>query len=241
MLVFQGVNPKKSLLIVLLIGFISLDAFSQNLVKIDSLVENEKPISLDQLKMLSKNNGVIFFCSKDYEIEQYKAQASLFDFSKLDSNKTTSVNFILFREYDNISKNPFITNSGFKDSLISQIECYLVSQDSSNINRALEIFGKNFYILNNNKEKGFYQLSFKGICPKDLPSSISLFYDLIYEIFNPNYTTEERLSRLENENRQLRVELIKINEEIKNLKKQNSQPSENIILEVEDKKSKRKQ
>ena len=221
--------------------FISFPSIGQELIKIDSIKENEIPVTIGLMDSLTNNNGVIFFCTKDYSNEQYKYQASLFDHNKIGAGNNVSINFILFKEFDNISKNPFISDYGIKDSIISQIECYIIIYDSVKLFRAVNIYSQNFYIKNSKIEIGIYQIGFKGICPKDLTYSISLYYDLIYEIFNPNYTTEERLSHLEIENRELRNELRIIKEEWENYKKQNSQPVEKIILEVEEKKFKRRQ
>ncbi len=209
--------------IILIFILISVQTFSQKILHIDSLKKDSVKISHTQIKKWTKNeNGVIFFCTNDYPIQSYEIQLKNFMISRIDSMKPFSVNYILYNEYDNNSKNPFFQFSGIKDSVINQIECYIICDNKDNLNRAIKLFSPNFYILSENEEMNLYQLSFKGICPKDLTYSISLYYNLIYEIFNPQYTLEEKIKLQEiaiiNLNKQLEILSKKIVElENKNL------------------------
>ena len=208
--------------IILIFILISVQTFSQKILHIDSLKKDSVKISPTQIKQWTKNeNGVIFFCTNDYPIQSYEIQLKNFKISKIDSLKPFSVNYILYNEYDNNSKNPFFQFSGIKDSVINQIECYIICDNKDNLNRAIKLFSPNFYILSKNEEMNLYQLSFKGICPKDLTYSISLYYDLIYEIFNPQYTLEEKIRLQEFAIIDLNKKLEKLNKQIIELEKKN--------------------
>lgn len=205
-----------------------MNCYSQNSVLIDSLPKSKYKISNEDIQSWTRNNnGVIFFCTKDYKDDSYLKQSQLFEISKLDSLKQIQINYITYEEFDNNSKNPYLINSGIKDSIINQIECFIVCEDSSNLNRAIKMYSPNFFILNCNKNKNIYQLSFKGICPKDLTYSISLYYDLIYEIFNPQYTTEEKLVKQEKT-------IVELKNELETLKKQQIEFEKNYSKEKEE-------
>ena len=208
--------------IILIFILISFQTFSQKILHIDSLKKDSLRISHNQIKQWTKNeNGVIFFCTNDYPIQSYEIQLKNFKISRIDSMKPFSVNYILYNEYDNNSKNPFFQFSGIKDSVINQIECYIICDNKDDLNRAIKLFSPNFYILNKNEEMNLYQLSFKGICPKDLTYSISLYYDFIYEIFNPQYTLEEKIKLQEFAIIQLNKKVETLNKQIIDLEKKN--------------------
>lgn len=192
-LVFQVAAHSKWLLSLFIFWGIQNVSFAQNFLKLDSLKNNETLISSENFKIWTKNNGAVFFCSKDYSIAEYKYQIDAFEIDKVDTSNPPYISFVLYSEFDQISKNPYIINSGFEDSLVNQIECYVVCADKEKLERALKIYNQNYFILNEIKGENIYQIALKGICPKDLTFSISLYYDLLYEIFNPQYTTEEKL------------------------------------------------
>jgi hypothetical protein len=214
--VFQAVTNKT--LRLFLFCFILWNSVSaQKILSVDSLQNNESGVYCEKLNSWTQNNGVVFFCTKDYSLSEYKKQLDFFESSKIDSAHPPFLSFILFNEYDNISKNPFLINSGLKDSIISQIECFLVCSNKSNVDRALKMFSQNYFIINQIENHSIYQIGLKGICPKDITYSISLYYDLIYEVFNPQYSTEERVVFLEVQNIKLLNEIELLKTVLKNL------------------------
>ena len=222
MLAFQDVN--KIFVVILLLSF---KGFSQKKSFIDSLPKNQNSVSMSEVSKWSRDYGVIFFCTNDYPEKAYLKQSTLFEFNKCDTLKPISLKYVLFDEYDNNSKNPFLSNTGFKDSIINQIECYIICENKTNVYRAIKMFAPNFFLLNQNEKFNLYQISFAGICPKDLTYSISLYYDLIYEIFNPQFTIEEKLEFQEKLIFQLRNEMEVLKMKMKEFEK-------NIQIEKEE-------
>jgi hypothetical protein len=196
------------------------------MLTIDSLQKNEIGISSSNLKAWTKNNGVVFFCTRDYSIQEYKKQLEFFETSKIDSTTPPYLYFILFNEYDQISKNPFLINSGIGDSIITQIECYLVCSNKKNVDRAMRIFAENYTLLNQIEGENIFHIGIKGSCPKDLTYSISLFYDLIYEIFNPQYSSEEKLELQGESIKLLTKEVERLKAQIKELEEEMQKSSE---------------
>ncbi len=214
-----------------------INSKAQEILNLDSLNKNESSISLEVLKGWAGNNGGVFFCSNDYPIFKYENQMNLFEKSKIDSAQPPCITFMLFYEQDQISKNPFLQKSGFQDSIINQVEFYLVCSNSVNVKRALNLFQNNFRVINQIED--IYQVGLKGICPVDIPHSISLYYDLIYEVFNPQYSLEEKL--------ELQTEIIEaLTNNIKQLDQRIKQLEENqedmkavfdaLLLQLEPKK-----
>ena len=237
--VFQAATNRTFLLFLFSL-VLSKPVIAQKVWIIDSILNNESGISIDKIKSWTKNNGVVFFCSKDYTLSEYKKQIDFLESSKIDSTRPPHLSYILFNEYDNISKNPFLINSGIEDSMINQIECFLVCNNKSNVERALKMLSQNYFVVNQIENESIYQIGLKGICPKDITYSISLFYDLIYEIFNPQFTIEERLIFLEDHNRQLSKEIEQLKAVLKefeaNQKKANEDNNDRIQkLEIQKK------
>jgi hypothetical protein len=220
------------LVFILCFGF-GIDSLSQSILTIDSLKDNKEGIAIDNFKSWTKNNGVLYFCSNDYSLSQYKKQLEFFEISKIDTVNPPYLKLLLFNEYDQISKNPFLINSGFKDSTISQIECFVICTKKENVDRAIKIYEQNFFIKDSFENEGIYQIAIRGICPRDLTFSISVYYDLIYEIFNPHYSMEERLLFQEDKINQLLQEIEQLKDSILKLEKNQNESIEDIIDRIE--------
>jgi hypothetical protein len=195
-------------------------------------------IALNDLKSWTKNNGGVFFCSRDYSSSQYEHQLSLFEKSKIDTTQPPYLTFVLFNEYDQISKNPSITNYGFQDSIINQVEFYLVCSNKRNVNRAMKLFADNFYVIYQLQD--IYQVGLKGICPKDITYSISLYYDLIYEVFNPQYTSEEKIDLQGQQIKSLMMEIEQLKKQIEDFEKEQNNTNVSFINRLSKLESKRK-
>ena len=138
--------------------------------------------------------GIIFFCPSNYAIEKDEYWSSLDGIkksSRIDS--TISVIGISYRNMNASIENPKI------DSLqISELDCFLILNDSINLSRAARI-DNNFYYFTEGLPEGIYGVKIRDgvVCPKNLAAKIQVYYDFLFEVFSPKYSTKEQFQMLE--------------------------------------------
>jgi hypothetical protein len=159
----------------------------------------------------SKKEGIVFFCPNNYNIDssEYLDQLYAYRFSeRLDS--TINVLGLSYENMDAVSKNPVI------DSIyISELDCFIVCQDSALIKRAVQM-NPYFGFYSKGLPVGVYAITIedKLACPKNLAAKIMFYQEVLFEIFDPQYTKQEQIDQLRNE---INVTNIKHEEDIKTL------------------------
>ena len=214
----------KFLLIILFFPFFGL---SQTTYNNDSIIDNSKGISITNFTKWSKNNeGIIFFCPLSNLTDSNYIKAS--DIFKKDErfNKFNGKFTLVFYKENNInnSKNPFLNKIFTKDSIINQLQCFVVTKNCKSIERVKQKFIKKYQIKNEFLPLGIYRIEIEDIaCPKNLATKTGLYLEILNEIFVPIYSTEEKLEMLE-----LRIKSLE--NEIRLLKNQNS----TSIIEIQE-------
>lgn len=195
-----------------------------------------KEITETQIKEWSKDvkNCVIFFCSDNYDQKLYSEQSEMLKNSKEYMELKEVRTVFVYYPFDskNNSKNPFLEGTSFaSDSILNELVCLIISEDSLHVERSLKNNYANKYEYNRDKAHSYYMVDIsKGyICPKDIPSKIILFMDGIVEMFNPHFSTDEKIYKLNSENDELRKEIdtLKYQQEI------NQEKINELIKEIE--------
>ena len=209
--------------------------YSQIKLSFDSIKKNSDGIKLSEFENWSqKKDLVLFFCpisdgitdslylkktegyTKDIRFKEFQGEFKL----------------IFFKEFDNNSKNPYIIN-GYKnnDSIINQLQCFILLSKGENLVRAKKKFDDKFDYVKVGNENNLFELKISDFaCPKDLPSKMIFYVDFLNEIFNPIYSIEEivdkltqRILILESEVNKLNTEILKFN----HLEKENNKTEKN--------------
>lgn len=167
------------------------------------------------------DNYVIFFCPNTYEINEYKYHlnklSSSDDYGAIENLKTI---FVYYPFSTVRSKNPYIVNSGLlKDSIIDELNCFVFTRSEKTLKRSIGGVYSDFNFVKD-KQRHLYKLGVNEnfVCPKDIPARVALFQDPISEIFNPNYSVEERLAFLEDKNKEYESVISNLLDELKLLK-----------------------
>ena len=215
-------KESSSLLVIKAITFIilliiSFDSFGQNKVSYDSIKDNSKGITLDDFKKWSyQNQAVIFFCpiGDDYKDSVYIKQSKVYERDTRIVEFSGKIKFIFYKENNNNSKNPFLINTyKTNDSIINQLQCFVLLNSDKNLKRAEKIIGEKFKYKADKNNSNLYRIDITDlVCPKDLPSKTVFYLEILNEILVPKYTLEEKFEQLEFRVKNLELELKRVNE-----------------------------
>ena len=209
--------------------FISVLSFSQLTISYDSIKEKDhsKGISLTTFKLWSENKqGVFFFCpvGDGYNDSMYIDKSKQFAIDTRMSGFKGHLKFVFYKESFNFSKNPFLINI-FKtnDSILNQLQCFVYLNSDKNIKRAEKIIGEKFNYKADKNYSNLYRIDLSDkVCPKDLPSKIVLFIEVLNEILVPKFSLEEKIEQLE-----LKINILEL--ELQKIKNQNSNCNNEIL------------
>ncbi len=210
-------------IIILSLIFASNFGFSQVKISFDTIKKNSDGIKLSDFENWSKKNDLIlFFCPVSDGISDSLYSKKTEGFIKDDRFQGFKGEFklVFYKEFDNNSKNPFIYNSyQTNDSIINQLQCFVLLSNDENLIRAKKIFKDKFEYTKVGVLNSLFELKISDfVCPKDLPSKMVFYLDFLNEIFNPIYSIEEiveklthRILVLESKVNKLNCEIIKMN------------------------------
>lgn len=173
------------------------------------------------LKFTNSEEAIIFFCPNNYSIkkEEYQESLELIQSSyRIDS--TIAVLGLSYENMNAMSNNPMVDSV-----LISELDCFLILNDTINLSRASRI-NRSFNHFTKGLPEGVYgiQIADGVVCPKNLATKISVYNDYLFEVFHPIYSSKERIGMLEEEivviKETHQKELNYLKQKIEELKKQ---------------------
>lgn len=214
-------------IIILLIVFSSFFTIAQKTISFDSIKDNSKGINLkDFQKWSDQKQGIFFLCpiGEDYKDSSYIKQSIVYENDERFNEFKGNLKFIFYKEMNNNSKNPFLSNTyKSNDSIINQLQCFVYLDSEKNIKRAKKKLADKFNYKKDKFNSNLYRIDITDFaCPKDLPSKTGFYLEILNEIFVPIYSTDEKIDMLE-----LRIKNLET--EIHTLKNQNSNnKSDNI-------------
>jgi hypothetical protein len=215
--------------------------FAQNKVKYDSIKDNSIGLSTLKFNQWSDNQeGVYFFCptGEDYVDSAYIKQSKVYEKNERIPSFTGVITFIFYKESNNNSKNPFLVDRyKTNDSIINQLQCFVLLKSEKNIKRAQKIMGEKFNYKVDKYNSNLYRIDITDFaCPKDLPSKTAFYLEILNEILVPKYTLEEKIEILEQKVKDLEIALIKLSNELKVNEKKEKSNCEEVLEETKDKK-----
>jgi hypothetical protein len=167
------------------------------------------------------DNCVIFFCPNTYGMNEYiDHMDNLLNSDVYGAIENLKTIFVYYPFSTVRSKNPYISNSGLlKDSIIDELNCFVFTSSEKLLKRSIGGVYSDFNFIKD-KQRHLYKLGINEnfVCPKDIPARVALFQEPISEIFNPNYSVEERISFLEEKNKAYESEITSLLNELELLK-----------------------
>jgi hypothetical protein len=224
--------------LLLLLIFLPFIGKTQVVYSTDSIIDNTIGLNESNFQKWSINSeGVIFFCPLSNLKDSNYIKGLDFFKNEIRLNKTNiKFTLVFYRENDiNNSLNPYLKKIFSKDSIINQLQCFVITKNNNNVTRAKKKLSNRFKIKSESIINNIYKIELEDVaCPKDLATKTSMFIDMINEIFNPLYTSDEKIEILEQKVKDLEIAFIKLSNELKVNKKQEERDFE------EDKKDKKK-
>jgi hypothetical protein len=161
-----------------------------------------------------KDSSFIFICPlTDYSENQYTDKINNLQTELIGSgfNKKDKIHFIInsckSEEFDDCVINKFdIDAKSKKPNYLLYFEVYYFSRDPYFLNRCQKLKGT-FKVTKSSFSELFYKIEFYQ-CPKDAPSQIPMFKDVIMETLQPNFSDSEKIINMEKHNKQLTNDLL---------------------------------
>ena len=239
--VYNSITVMNKLLLLLI--FLPFFGNTQVVYSTDSIIDNTIGLTESNFNKWSKNNeGVVFFCPLSNLKDSNYIKASQFFKNDIRFNRTNiKFTLVFYRENDiNNSLNPYLKKIFSKDSIINQLQGFAITKNNKNVIRAKKKFSYRFKIKSESIINGIYKIELEDVaCPKDLSTKTTMYLDMINEIFDPIYSSDEKIEILEQKVKDLEIALFKISNELKVNKRQEEKTSEDENESSEDKKGKK--
>ena len=223
-----------------LLIFLPFFGKTQVVYSTDSIIDNTIGLTESNFQKWSINNeGVIFFCPLSNLIDSNYIKASEYYKNDIRFNKINlKFTLVFYREHDiDNSLNPYLKNIFSKDSIINQLQCFVITKNNKNVTRAKKKFSNRYKIKSESIINGIYKIELEDIaCPKDLSTKTAMYLDMINEIFDPLYSSDEKIEILEQKVKDLEIAFIKLTNELKVNIKQEERDCEEVLEEKKDKK-----
>ncbi len=229
----------------LLICFIfSSKIFSQIKLRYDYIKDNSIGLSTLKFNQWSNNQeGIYFFCpiGEDYVDSAYIKQSEVYEKDGRIASFTGAITFIFYKESNNNSKNPFLLDRyKTNDSIINQLQCFVLLKSEKNIKRAQKIMGEKFNYKVDKYNSNIYRIDITDFaCPKDLPSKTAFYLEILNEILVPKYTLEEKVEFLEQRVKKLELDFYILSNKLETYQNQGGKESKEENESSEDKKGKK--
>lgn len=219
----------------------SNSSFAQIKVNYDSIKDNSIGItSLKFNQWSNKKEGVYFFCpiGEDYIDSAYIKQSKVYEKDVRITSFTGVISFVFYKENNNNSKNPYLSDRyKTNDSIINQLQCFVLLNSEKNIKRAKKIIGEKFNYKVDKHNSNLYRIDITDFaCPKDLPSKTVFYLDVLNEILVPKYTLEEKVEFLEQRVKKLELDYYILSNKFETYQNQGEKVSKEKIESSEDKK-----
>ena len=215
---------KRIIILLLLLSAFTKQSFAQknNFIWNKIEVDSHQIDSTELFSFIDSSSiGVLFFCPNNYNIEDSSYMLELNEI-KTSPRIAPSIQ-VAGISYENMDK--FDDNPRIDSVLISELDCFIFIKDSFLLNRALKL-NPNFGFVKEGLPDGVYRLKIedKKSCPRNLAAIIYYYQNLLFEIFDPQYTVQEQLKILndkiiqQNEDYQIKIDIQNL--EFERLKKQ---------------------